>query len=118
MNLVSNDPEQVTFRHRQGSTQTIRLHFKEPDGSPEDITGRTYTFNIKKTSTSNVLLREFTSGNGAIVIIDGPNGILEIVLDDVSDPIPAGNWRYDLDQIEGAAVTPLLKHVFIVPGDV
>lgn len=114
---ISNVPDRVDILHRQASTTVFQMAFTLPNGDPDDITGRTYVLNVKKSSTSNTVLAVFSTGNGALVISDGPNGILDVTLSDESTPVDGGDWVYDLDETDGSAVTPIMAGAFMVPVD-
>lgn len=115
--IISNAPERVDITHRQGSTQAFRMTFSLPNGLPDDITGRVYVLNVRKSRQSNDVLEAFTSGSGAFTIFDGPNGILDVVLDDVGTPIPCGDWVYDMDEDDSGSLTPVMSGSFCVPSD-
>ncbi len=117
MGTVSNIPDRVDIRHRQGSVQTIPLRFKLDDGTPEDISGRGYELSVKKSATSNAPFVTYSTSNAAIIIDDAPNGLATLTIDDVATPLDCGDFIYDLDEIIGASRIPLTVGAFEVFGD-
>lgn len=113
---ISNAPPRADLIHRQGSVQTFEVKFKLADGTPIPITGKTYTLNVRKTVNSDPVLATYGMGTG-LVITDGPGGVLEVTLDDVTSPLQKGDWVYDLDEDTGGTVIPVVAGAFCIPGD-
>lgn len=116
-NIVSNLPEKVDIRHRQGSVQTIPLEFKLSNGSPEDISGRDYVLSVRRSASSSAPLVVYSTTNGAIVLTDAVNGLATITIDDVTLPLIFGDFLYDFDEGIGAASTPIAVGNFEIFGD-
>lgn len=79
--------EDRTFRHTIYSTDT--------GTTPQPITGFAFSWVLRASKTGPIL---FTKTVGAgITITDGPNGQLEVKVDDVdSEPLSAGLYHYTL----------------------
>lgn len=116
MAKFSNEPARSDLVHRQASTQDFQLFFQLADGTPVDITGKSYTLNVRKNVNHGTILATYTMGTG-LTIVDGPNGVLGVVLDDVASPLPKGDWVFDMDETTGGLVVPVLAGSFCVPGD-
>ncbi len=118
MTTISNIPVRIDFRHRSASIQTIPLEFKLSDGSPENITGRDYEFNVRKSRTSNDVIVSYSTGNGAIVITDGPGGLALLTINDVATPLMCGEFLYDCDEaVPSSILNPLFAGTFEVASD-
>lgn len=89
-----------------GDTETINLNFENAAGSPINITGRTYTGQIRSSRESSVVIATFTCS----IVGAASNG-------QVACTIPAATTAnlepqvgvYDIQETNGAVVTTLLQ---------
>jgi hypothetical protein len=71
---------------------------KDPDTALSvDVTSWTFRSHIRNRRTDTVELAELTSGNGGWVVIDGPSGIIQMVLSKVvTDELVEGTLEFDV----------------------
>lgn len=69
--------EEVNFKTVQGDTFTIRLIYKNPNGTPIDLTDFTAQMDVRDKPGGKILCATATEQNGCVTI-DGPNGTVEV----------------------------------------
>ena len=88
-----------------GDTKTVNVSFENPDGTPIDITGRTYAAQIRSSKASTTVLAEFTC-----TVANGPGGQLAAALpaSTTAGLIPSdGVWS--LRETNATVVTTILS---------
>jgi len=107
---ISNIPERVDLRIKQGSSFTFTVKF------PFSLTGMAVRLRAKKKVTSNADLIELTVGSGITLSTD-------VLADDTATmlfsgaqtaALPCGCWVYDFERDE----TPIFSGEFEIVGEV
>lgn len=103
----------------QGSTFQRRFTITDSLSVPINLTGYVARMQVRKNFSATATYIDATIANGQITIT-GASGIIDIsVPDTVTDLIPAGKYRYDLEIESGAGVvTRLLNGTFQVTAQV
>lgn len=103
----------------RGDTFVQELTILDSDDNPIDVTSYTFSSQVKRAASSEEALAEFE-----VSIIDGPNGIVQILLHpaDTQDmPVPSTSWVWDFEVATDDAtpvVTTYFKGEVTVVGDV
>lgn len=99
----------------RGDTYSHEIRVKDSAGtSPVNITGRTYTAQIRPAQDSATLLASFTC-----TITDGANGILTLSLAAVTTAaIAADHAYYDVQELNSGVTTTILGGPVTFVGDV
>lgn len=69
--------EEVNFKVVQGDTFTIRIAYKNPDGTAIDLTDFTAQMDVRDKPGGKILCASATEENGGIVM-GGTTGIIEV----------------------------------------
>jgi hypothetical protein len=97
----------------QGDTYLHELRIRNSSNTAINITGRTYTGQLRKSKSSEIAISFTTS------ITDGANGILTFSLTPAqTSNISAGSYIYDLQEVNGPITTTLITGPAIVSREV
>lgn len=100
----------------QGATLNKILTW-EIDGTPVDLTNCTARMQVRPDTSSDDTYLSLTSSSG--ITLGGSFGTITInVTATQTSAIPAGQWFYDLEIVNGATVTRLISGRFFVSGEV
>lgn len=113
-----SDPSRYNFTMYRKATFVRTFFWKNPDGTPIDMTGMTVEMPIKASLSANTNLIEPTTENGGIVL-DEVNGSITVTIDDaVIDALVADNLYYTLKAIVGGEPLPILFGKIILSNEV
>lgn len=98
----------------QGDTYAHQLVLKSNSNTAIDITSRTYSGQIRKRRSSQVIAASFSTE-----ILDGANGVVVFTLipEDTVNLKP-GVYVYDFEEINGPVVTTILTGNAVITGEV
>jgi hypothetical protein len=98
----------------QGATFKRVITIADTDGTAVNIAANTFRGQIRKRYTSTDVLATFSC-----TITDAVNGKLSIDLTDAqTSAIPAGEWVYDIEWVNGTAVARLLEGAALTTAEV
>lgn len=99
----------------RGDTETVVVTCtSDENGTPINITGRTYRAQIRSSSESSTVKASFTC-----TVTDGPNGKVTCVLSATSSAaLSPGNYYWDLEENASGTVTTFISGSVTVVGDV
>lgn len=98
----------------QGDTYVHELRIKDSANANVNITGRTYSGQIKISKRSSAITANFTAN-----ITNGANGIVQFTLTpETTANIDPGTYYYDFQQIDGVVKLTLVAGNAVVSGDV
>ena len=96
------------FTIDQGSTWTLQLIYKDPNGAPINLSGYTAKMQLRSKFDSADAVLTLTSGSG--ITIDGPTGTINLVAtDEQTEAIKSGFYVYDLELSNGGVITRLIQ---------
>jgi len=103
----------------RGDTYGITMNFKTKDGTPIDVEGRKLTFTMKHHWSEP----DVDSAIQKVVDLVAPdvsaqNGQAYILLSTVETDVTPSKYVYDIQMVNGAIVTTLLKGNILVSGDI
>jgi hypothetical protein len=103
--------------HKRGDTWKGLILEVLLNGSPLDLTDATIRMQVKKDSSDDEALLEFTTVNDTVIIGDAPNGLFEIP-ETIVDLFPRV-YQYDIEIITttGRVITPF-DGTFTITSDV
>ena len=105
-------PVNVDLNCYKGQTYQQNLYFKNSDGSPYDLTEKTFTAQIRRRENIGALIAEMN----CTVMNDGRLS-LELTADETAE-IDPGTYYWDLKTVEGIKVTYYIRGKFVVEGRV
>ncbi len=98
----------------QGATFKRVITIADSNNTPVNITSNTFRGQVRKRYTSTDILATFTC-----TIQDATGGKLSIDLTDAeTSAIPAGEWVYDIEWVNGTAVARLLEGQALTTAEV
>lgn len=98
----------------QGDSYTHETRIKNSANTAINISGRTYTAQIKRSKGSDSVVASFTTS-----ITDAANGILTFSMTSSNTAnIASGIYYYDLEETNGATITTLMGGKVTVIGDI
>ena len=98
----------------QGDTYVHELRIKDSASANVNITGRTYSGQIKVSKRSSSITANFTAS-----ITNAANGIVQFSLTpELTSNIEPGTYYYDFQQIDGVIKLTLVAGNAVVSGDV
>lgn len=107
-------PAELPITIRTGDTEQITVTVKDSNGSPVDITGRTYASQIRATAASTAVLATFSCS-----VTNGTGGVFVCTLGTaVTGALSAGQAVYDVQENASGVVTTLLAGPVYVVQDV
>jgi hypothetical protein len=92
----------------QGDTYRRGLSLTDSDGGPLDVTGYSFTSEIRRAEDSATELATFS-----VSILDAVNGSVEMRLeaaDTLALPVPTTNWVWDFQSESGDATPVITTH--------
>lgn len=94
----------------QGATLDLTLTWKDPDGSPVNLTGASARMNVRESTASSVTLLSLTTADGRITL-GGVAGTIRLLLSAAVTATLSWTWGvYDLEiELAAGQVTRLLK---------
>jgi hypothetical protein len=108
------------FEMWAGEYKEITILVKKPDGTPEDLTGATVEWLVKKRPQSNLpALVSKSSGHGAEVLVPPTAGLVKITLDEAdTTSLPASTYYHELEGKDSAdrPFTPTVGYLVIQPS--
>jgi hypothetical protein len=97
-----------------GDTETVTVTLQDKDGVPINISGRTYTAQIRESAKSSTVLAEFTGS-----IINAASGKFSVTLSATnSSNLQPANAVWDLQETYGSIVTTLISGTATISRDV
>jgi transcriptional regulator of nitric oxide reductase len=98
----------------RGDTYVHEIRIRDSANAVINISGRTYSAQIKRSSSSSNTVVSFTS-----TITDAANGVLQISLTtNQTANLRSGIYKYDLQEINGSNVLTLMTGNVTVAGDI
>lgn len=98
----------------QGDFYTHEARIRNSANTAINISGRTYSAQIKKSKGSDTVVASFTTA-----ITNAANGILTFSMSSSNTAnIPSGVYYYDLEEVNGSVVTTLMGGKVTVIGDI
>ena len=101
----------------QGSTWNLNIVYKDPSGTPINLTGYTAEMQIRETPSNNSVLTLSTGGNG-IVITGSTGNIALTATDEQTGAIDSGMYVYDLELNIAGVRTRLIQGSVTVSAEV
>lgn len=84
-----------------------------------NITGYTARMMVKEGPDFKNAIIELTTGNGRITIPTGTDGVINFLVDATTmEGVDAGEYRYDVELVNGTAVERLLEGIFIIKPEI
>ena len=116
---ISNVPERLDIRAKQGATLSFSIEFFLADGTtPRVITGQTINLRVRKKRTSNATLLDENATIGTNVGVDDHIATFTISAATMAT-LPCGCWVHDIDRDAGGEpVFPVTLGSFEVASDV
>jgi len=104
-------PAELPITIRTGDTEQLTVRVTDSNGSAVNITGRTYSSQIRETAASTAVLATFSCA-----VTDGTAGVFVCSLGTaVTSALTAGQAVYDIQENASGVVTTMLAGpVFIV----
>jgi hypothetical protein len=99
----------------RGDTLTLDLQWPDETGTPESLTGSTFSCIVR--AATGVTILEFSMESGFELAEDGYKLIMSKSATETKDLIP-GRYYYDLQKTNGGKVETKLRGKFIVEGDI
>lgn len=103
----------------QGATFQLNLVWKDSGGTPINLTGYTARMQVRRKYSDPVILLNFTTENGAIVLGGALGTIVVTGLATLTDDLPAKPCVYDLELISASGfVTRLIEGAATITPEV
>jgi hypothetical protein len=101
----------------QGSTFQRRFQYLDAEGSAIDLDGYTARMQVREAFEAGTILALVSPGGG--IEITAGSGILDVTASAAQmEALPVGDWLYDLEIVQGAFVTKLVRGRFVVRAEV
>lgn len=102
----------------QGATLNLVLTWRNPDGSPIDVTGYTAKMQVRASKADSTALLTLQTGSG--ITLGGAAGTITLNASaSATGGIDAGGYVYDLEMTSSdGTVTRLIEGAFTVSGQV
>lgn len=98
----------------QGDTYIHELRLRSNANTAIDVTGRTYSGQIRKVKTSDIVIATFN-----IDMTDSSNGYVRFTLDsNVTSNIQSGSYWFDFQEFNSGVITTLIAGKVSVEGEV
>jgi hypothetical protein len=98
----------------QGDTYLHELRLRNSANANINISSRTYSGQVRKTSSSSNSIAVFTTA-----VTDGANGVVQFsIASSVTANIKSGVYYYDFQEVNGSFVTTLIAGKVSLQGEV
>ena len=102
----------------QGSSLSRVVTYSDADSSPINLTGYTARMQVRPRASSGYAYLTLTSPSGGLTL-GGTTGTITILVDgSVTSAIPAGDYVYDLEVVNGAYVDKVMGGDFTLSAEV
>jgi len=102
----------------QGSSLSRVVTYSDANSSPINLTGYTARMQVRPRATSGYAYLTLTSPSGGLTL-GGTTGTITILVDgSVTSAIPAGDYVYDLEVVNGAYVDKVMGGDFTLSAEV
>ena len=102
----------------QGSSLSRVVTYSDENSSPINLTGYTARMQVRPRASSGYTYLTLTSPSGGLTL-GGTTGTITILVDgSVTSAIPAGNYVYDLEVVNGAYVDKVMGGDFTLSAEV
>lgn len=102
----------------QGSSLSRVVTYSDANSSPINLTGYTARMQVRPRASSGYAYLTLTSPSGGLTL-GGTTGTITILVDgSVTSAIPAGNYVYDLEVVNGAYVDKVMGGDFTLSAEV
>jgi hypothetical protein len=109
-----SSPANYPLSIRIGDTETVTVTMQDADGVAINITGRTYSAQVREKASSASALASFSCS-----IVNAANGIFACTLPaNTTAALSPANAVWDLQETNGAVVTTLLAGDVVISRDV
>lgn len=109
-----SSPADLPITIRMGDTEQLTVTVKDSLGVPINITGRTYSSQVRETAESAVVLATFTCA-----VTSGTAGVFTCTLGTaITGALSAGQAVYDVQENASGVVTTLLAGAAFIVQDV
>lgn len=109
-----SSPANLPIVVRVGDTESLTLNLQNSDGTPINVTGRTYAAQIRSTPDSTTVLASFTCA-----ISNAAGGVVTATLPaSTTAALTPGVAVFDLQETNGTVVTTLLAGPVTITQDV
>ena len=105
------------FTIEQGTTLVKEFIYKDPLGSPIDLTGCTARMQMRPSKTSGTVFLDMTTENGGIQL-GGTSGKLTLVFTEAMTSGLTRSGVYDLELVNGPTVIRFIEGEIIVSKEV
>lgn len=107
-------PETLDLTITRGDTETVVVTLSDESEAPINITGRTYTAQMRSTPSIATIAAEFTC-----TVTNGSNGELTCILSSAdSELLSPGQYYWDLQEDASGVISTLLSGIVNVLADV
>jgi hypothetical protein len=107
-------PANYPLNIKIGDTETVTVTLQDKDGVPINISGRTYTAQIRESAKSAAVLASFTGS-----IISAAGGKFSVTLSATNSAnLQPANAVWDLQETYGSIVTTLISGTATISRDV
>jgi len=102
----------------QGSSLSRVVTYSDANSSPINLTGYTARMQVRPRASSGYAYLTLTSPSGGLTL-GGTTGTITILVDgSVTSAIPAGDYVYDLEVVNGAYVDKVMGGDFTLSAEV
>jgi len=102
----------------QGSSLSRVVTYSDANSSPINLTGYTARMQVRPRASSGYAYLTLTSPSGGLTL-GGTTGTITILVDgSVTSAIPAGDYVYDLEVVNGAYVDKVMGGNFTLSAEV
>jgi len=102
----------------QGSSLSRVVTYSDANSSPINLTGYTARMQVRPRASSGYAYLTLTSPSGGLTL-GGTTGTITILVDgSVTSPIPAGDYVYALEVVNGAYVDKVMGGDFTLSAEV
>ena len=102
----------------QGSSLSRVVTYNNASGNPVNLTGYTARMQVRPRAGSGYAYLSLTSPDGGLTL-GGSAGTITILVDgSITSAIPAGNYVYDLEVVNGEYVDKVIGGDFVISAEV
>lgn len=107
-------PAKQDLTFTRGDTETIQVTMTTDDGTPIDITGRTYASQLRTTPDIAAI-----SATASCTITDAANGVMTVIFTPAqTSPLDPGYYYWDLQENASGTITTVMSGTVTVLADV